>query len=237
MLNNLVTLTTVVYYNYCVVLQHQNNFKAMEISFFITSFVSLFALINPLSALPVFISLTEHQEPKWRNEQIRKTCMYIIIICLCSYLIGSHILAFFGISISALKIAGGIMISRSGFLLLNAKHKRDVKGDLMKESMEKEDISFSPLAMPLLAGPGSISLLINMSIESPLAQKGLVIVLAILSVTLCIYAIFTVAPRILSYTGQAGLKSMSKIMGFLVLSIGIEMISSSVLNMIKGLHL
>lgn len=102
----------------------------MTLSFFIASFVSLFALINPLSALPVFISLTENHDSKWRNYQIRKTCMYIIVICACSYLAGSHILGFFGISINALKIAGGIIISRSGFLLLNAKHKRDVKGKI-----------------------------------------------------------------------------------------------------------
>lgn len=207
----------------------------MGITFFLASFVSLFALINPLSALPVFISLTEEHETKWRNYQIRKTCMYIVIICVCSYFAGSHILGFFGISINALKIAGGIMISRSGFLLLNAKHKRDIKGKIIEELKEKEDISFSPLAMPLLAGPGSISLLINMSIVSPDLEKKGLIMLAILAVTLCIYFIFSVAPQILKYTGQAGLKSMSKIMGFLVLSIGIEMISSSILMMLKSL--
>jgi multiple antibiotic resistance protein len=205
----------------------------MNISFFVASFVSLFALINPLSALPVFISLTENHEPKWRNYQIRKTCMYIVIICVCSYFAGSHILGFFGISINALKIAGGIMISRSGFLLLNAKHKRDVKGKIIMESLEKEDISFSPLAMPLLSGPGSISLLINMSILNPEMQKTGMIMLAILCVTACIYVVFSIAPRILKYIGQAGLKSLSKIMGFLVLSIGIEMISSGVLSMLK----
>ncbi len=206
----------------------------MSISFFITSFVSLFALINPLGALPVFISLTENHEPTWRDSQIVKTCVYIVIICLCSYLAGSYILSFFGISISALKIAGGIMISRSGFLLLNAKHKKDVKGKVMEESLEKEDISFSPLAMPLLAGPGSISLLINMSIEHPVVQNGLVILLAILAVTACIYIIFSLAPRVIKRVGEAGLKSLSKIMGFLVLSIGIEMISSSILTMLKS---
>lgn len=207
----------------------------MSISFFVASFVSLFALINPLSALPVFISLTEHHDAKWRNYQIRKTCLYIVIICICSFFAGSHILEFFGISINALKIAGGIMISRSGFLLLNAKHKRDVKGPLMKESLEKEDISFSPLAMPLLSGPGSISLLINMSIGATQINAKAVVILAILAVTACIYLIFSVAPQILKYTGQAGLKSLSKIMGFLVLSIGIEMISSSVLAMLKSI--
>ena len=205
----------------------------MSISFFIGSFISLFALINPLSALPVFISLTAHHESSWINQQIRKTCLYIILICVCSYFAGSYILGFFGISINALKIAGGIIISRSGFLLLNAKHKRDVKGKVKQESFEKEDLSFSPLAMPLLAGPGSISLLINMWIEYPLMEQKATILTAIVGVAFSIYLLFSIAPRILKYTGEAGLKSFSKIMGFLVLAIGIEMISASILSLLK----
>ena len=215
----------------------KNNYftgNRMILSLFITSFISLFALINPLSALPVFISLTDGNTSEWRNSQIRKTCMYIIVICISSYFIGTHILNFFGISINALKIAGGIIISRSGFLLLNAQHKRDVSDKIREESMEKEDISFSPLAMPLLSGPGSMSLLINMSIENNgVISKDLVIIAAIIAVVICIYIIFSIAPKILKRTGQAGLTSISKIMGFLVLAIGIEMTVGSLLNMLK----
>ena len=209
----------------------------MSISFYIASLISLFALINPISALPVFITLTEHHEGKWRKYQIRKTCIYILIICICSYFAGLYILTFFGISINAHKIAGGIMISRSGFLLLNSKHKSDVKGEIMKESLDKEDIAFSPLAMPLLAGPGTISLLINLSIANPEIANTLTIMLAILSVVFCIFFLFSLAPKVLNYTGQAGLKSFSKIMGFIVLSIGIEMMSSGALSMLKAIQL
>lgn len=205
----------------------------MSVSFFIGSFISLFALINPLSALPVFISLTGNQDEQWRKVQVRKTCIYIFIICVCSYFAGSYILSFFGISIYALKIAGGIVISRSGFLLLNAKHKKDIKGKLKQESLEKENISFSPLAMPLLAGPGSMSLLINMYLQHSENTERIAMVFCILFVSLAIFLIFSVAPRILKYTGEAGLKSLSKIMGFLVLAIGIEMIAGSIINLIK----
>ena len=129
------------------------------------------------------------------------------------------------------------MISRSGFLLLNSKHKSDVKGEIMKESLDKEDIAFSPLAMPLLAGPGTISLLINLSIANPEIANTLTIMLAILSVVFCIFFLFSLAPKVLNYTGQAGLKSFSKIMGFIVLSIGIEMMSSGALSMLKAIQL
>lgn len=203
------------------------------ISYFLSSFISLFALINPLSALPIFITLTKNYNPDHRFNIVKKTSIYIFFICLISYFIGGYVLTFFGISINALKIAGGIIISRSGFLLLNAKHKKDIKGKIKKESIEKDDISFSPLAMPLLAGPGSMSLLINMRITDPFLNNMITMLFVILFITLAIFFILSVAPKIINFTGEAGLKSLSKIMGFLVLAIGIEMILGSIIELLK----
>jgi multiple antibiotic resistance protein len=120
------------------------------------------------------------------------------------------VLNFFGVSIHALKIAGGIIISRSGFQLLNAQHKNDVQGTIEDESRLKEDISFSPLAMPLLAGPGSISLLINLAIQEETFQGKAIVFGGIFAVCFSIYLILSSAPYIL-----------------LVLSIGIQMIVAS----------
>ena len=102
------------------------------LTLFITSCISLFSLINPLSAIPVFISLTSGYSPSYLRVTIRKTAVYIFIICVVSFFIGNYILEFFGISIHALKLAGGIIISRSGFLLLNSQHKNDIQGEVKK---------------------------------------------------------------------------------------------------------
>jgi multiple antibiotic resistance protein len=203
------------------------------VSFVLGSFISLFSLINPLSALPVFISLTDKHDRKWRNQQIRKTCIYIFIICAVSFFIGTYVLSFFGITINALILAGGIVISRSGFLLLNAKHKNDINQEIKDESLSKEDIAFSPLAMPLLAGPGSMSYMINTSMVTVETSEKVLTVVSIALVSICIYIIFSVAPAIIKKTGQAGLASLSKIMGFIVLAIGVQMIAKSILNFAK----
>jgi multiple antibiotic resistance protein len=203
------------------------------LTLFITSCVSLFSLINPLSAIPVFISLTSGYSPGHLRVTIRKTAIYIFIICVVSFFIGNYILEFFGISIHALKLAGGIVISRSGFLLLNSQHKNDIQGEVKKESMIKEDISFSPLAMPLLAGPGSISLLINLSLSTDSFPKKSIIVLSILAVSLLIFFMFYLGPMCLKYLGQTGIRSLSKIMGFIVLSLGIQMVVDSLNILLK----
>ncbi len=203
------------------------------ITVLITTFISLFSLINPLGAMPVFISLTNGYTDRQLKNTVKKTAIYILFICVISFYLGSLILDFFGISIHALKLAGGIIISRSGFLLLNSQHKNDVQGPVAEESVHKEDISFSPLAMPLLAGPGSISLLINLSIVHPGWQERIFVITAIVLVALTIFLIFYLAPKILKYIGQSGLRSMSKIMGFIVLSLGIQMMVDSLIILFK----
>ena len=203
-------------------------------TFLMSNYVSLLSLINPLGAIPVFLSLTNNHEKEWIKKQVLKTSINVFVICLISFLIGNYVLDFFGISINALKIAGGIIIARSGFQLLSAKHKKDVGKKIQKESLSKEDISFTPLAMPLLSGPGSISFLINLSIQTASQPSYIFVTIAsILLVSLSIFMAFRLAPAILKYMGQAGLKAMSKIMGFIVLSIGIQLIISSVITLLQ----
>jgi MarC family membrane protein len=205
-------------------------------SFLISNYVSLVSLINPLGAIPVFLSLTSNHPKDWIRKQILKTSLNVFVICVVSFLIGNYVLEFFGISINALKIAGGIIISRSGFQLLNAKHKKDVGKKIQSESSQKEDISFTPLAMPLLSGPGSISFLINLSIQTNYDfTTSTYAIISIILASISIFIILKLAPKILSYMGQAGLKSMSKIMGFIVLAIGIQLIISSICSLVLSI--
>jgi multiple antibiotic resistance protein len=204
------------------------------LSFLISTYISLFSLINPIGAIPVFLSLTANHDKAWIKKQVLKTSINVLLICMVSFLIGNYILSFFGISINSLRIAGGIIIARSGFQLLNATHKQDINKTIQEESLSKEDISFTPLAMPLLSGPGSISFLINLSIQSLSNTSNMLLVLVtIVLVSASVCAILFLAPKILHYMGQAGLKSMSKIMGFIVLAIGIQLIINSILNVVS----
>jgi multiple antibiotic resistance protein len=213
-----------------------------DFSFFLTILIGLFSLINPMSALPVYIGLTQLYSEENKLRTLKKTCVYIIIICLVSYFIGVYLLNFFGITIPALRVAGGFIIFRSGWQLLNVTHKKEVRGKLDEETEKKEDISFSPLAMPLLAGPGSMSFLITLyasrkSAEHEAIWQDVAAVTAIVIVALSIYFIFKFAPRLMKYTGQAGLTSLSKVMGFIVIGIGVEMIISSITMVVKNMFL
>lgn len=213
-----------------------------ETSVFLTILIGLFSLINPLGGLPVFISLTSDMTEENKLKTLKKTCLYIMLICIVSYFIGVYLLNFFGITIPALRVAGGLVIFRSGWQLLNVTHKKEISGKIKEESDKKEDISFSPLAMPLLAGPGSMSFLITLYASRPddwLKGVGqdVVAIAAIIIVSFSIYFIFKFAPRLMKYAGQAGLTSLSKIMGFLVIGIGVQMILSSLAQVVKNIYL
>ena len=209
-----------------------------ETSVFVTILIGLFSLINPLGALPVYIGLTAEDSETNKLATLKRTCIYILLICLVSYYLGVYLLHFFGITIPALRVAGGIIIFRSGWQLLNVQHKSELKGKIHEDGRDKVDISFSPLAMPLLAGPGSMSFLITLfSTRSESTQEALwqdaAAVSAIVIVVFSIYFVFKYAPRLVKYTGQAGLTSLSKVMGFIVTGIGVQMIISSISTVVK----
>lgn len=209
---------------------------------FITILIGLFSLINPLSALPIYLGLTQDDSEETKLRTLKKACLYVLIICLVSYYVGVYLLQFFGITIPALRVAGGLIIFRSGWQLLNVQHKKELRGNIKEEVGSRDDISFSPLAMPLLAGPGSMSFLITLfsnrsSNVHEAIYQDIFAIIAIVIVILSIYFVFKFAPRLMKYAGQSGLTALSKIMGFIVTGIGVQMILSSLSTVIKTIFL
>jgi multiple antibiotic resistance protein len=204
---------------------------------FFATFSALFSVVNPLGAMPVYLALTANDSPGWREVQIRKAAIYLACILIAFFLIGSYILDFFGISIEGLRIAGGIIITKSGLDLLRSKSEyskgRAINKKVKQEAMLKNDISFSPLAMPMLAGPGSISLLISLALELRVVWDYLLVVAAVLTMAFTTYLILRISPRLVGFLGESGISALSRMMGFIVLAIGIQFIANGVVPMLE----
>jgi multiple antibiotic resistance protein len=212
--------------------------KTMEL--FLVVFGALFSIMNPLGTVPVFVGLTEELSKKERSVTAFWTAIDVLVILILSFFAGQYILSFFGISLNALKIAGGLIITSSGFALLTGKF-REHKGMKRKKVQEdihtRDAISLTPLAIPMLAGPGTISLLITYNQEFVLTSEILIIVGSIFLATLSIYIILKSAHFIVRFLGASGINALSRIIGFIVIAIGVEYIISSVvdiLTLIKG---
>jgi multiple antibiotic resistance protein len=204
------------------------------ITFFFATLGSLFSVVNPLGAVPMYLTLTSDHPRPWREQMARKTALWFMLILIVFFFAGTWILDFFGISLNALRIAGGLIIMKSGYGLLNSKFKeRRVSDDIEEEASESEDISFTPMAMPMLSGPGSISLLIGLFAEqSTWDRRGLIVgVIAMMAVL--IWLVLHFAPVLFRLLGRGGLAALSRIMGFLVMSIGIEMLISGVVSLVQ----
>lgn len=203
---------------------------------FLLSFGALFSIMNPLGTVPVFVGLTKEQSKKERAITAFWTAIDVFAILLLSFFVGKYILSFFGISLNALKIGGGLIIASSGFALLTGKFRehKGMKRKVVQEDIHnREAISLTPLAIPMLAGPGAISLLIAYNQEYQMTQDILIILGAITFMSLTIYFILKSAHLIVKFLGASGINALSRIIGFIVIAIGVEYIIVSVVNIIS----
>ena len=132
----------------------------------LVTFLALLPISNPFSTVPLFLSLTRGHPKEWANQQSLKACFFMAGILLTFMWLGAVIIEFFGISIPAIRVAGGMIIMRVGFGMLNPSDSEEISDEAKKESKRKSDIAFTPLAMPSLSGPGSISVVISMAAGS-----------------------------------------------------------------------
>ena len=204
---------------------------------FIFLLAALFSVLNPIGTVPIFVGLTQDYSQKERSKVSILTAINVFVILIISFFIGQYVLTFFGITITALRIAGGIIIASSGFSLLNGKFSKNRGIDKkVKEDIEmRNSIALTPLAMPMLAGPGSISLLIAFYQEHNTTNEIIFSSLDILVVSVLIFIILRSAHYLAKILGASGIVAISRIIGFLTIAIGIQYIISSVLAIVRGI--
>ncbi|MCI9843849.1 MarC family NAAT transporter [Flavobacterium pectinovorum] len=203
---------------------------------FIYLFAALFSVLNPIGTVPIFVGLTHDDSDSERSRISLWTAINVFIILIVSFFIGQYVLTFFGISIDALRIAGGLVILNSGFSLLSGKisKKRGINKKIENDAQKRNDIALTPLAIPMLAGPGSISLLIAFYQEHHEVGEIIISSLAILAIAITIFIILKSAHYLARILGASGIVAISRIIGFIVIAIGIQYIVSSIINIVKG---
>ena len=200
-------------------------------------FSALFSVVNPLGAVPIFVSLTEGSSFKELRVQSLKIGLFIIIILLLFFFSGNLILQFFGIQLEHVRIAGGLLISISAMNLVgkDAYKGKFIAKEVKEESMVRDDITFAPMTMPMLAGPGAIALMISKNSDAQIQSifGSLTMIIAVVSVALITAIILMFSNRLNRFLGKAGMSALSRMMGFIVLSIGISMIFSGLTPLLK----
>lgn len=193
--------------------------------------IALLPVINPLASAPTFLAITEGDSRARRMEQLRNACLYMVGILVVFLIGGSFIMQFFGISIPGLRIAGGLLVAGIGFsMLMKPARIAASHHPAEAEARAKNDISFSPLAMPMLSGPGSIAVTIGFTSLATHWTDYAAIILGIVVVAIISYITLRLSESVVRVIGTNGMNALSKIMGFILLCIGIQFMVNGVLG-------
>lgn len=203
--------------------------------FFLGTLFSLFSIVDPPGAIPVYVSLTDGLDQKERNRIALHTSAYFLIILVAFFLAGTYILSFFGLSIYAMRIAGGIVLLSTGFGLMagNFPKQRGYSESVAENAKSRSEIAFTPMAMPLLSGPGSISYLITLFQQNAGWMDRSIILSAILAMGVLVYLTLRAAPWLFKIFGTGGLNAIARIMGFLVVAVGVQFIVDGVVHLVE----
>ncbi|CAL4322242.1 YchE family NAAT transporter [Buchnera aphidicola] len=195
-----------------------------DFSIYIKFFVSLCALVNPIGMIPIFTSMTSHQSDIDKKKTNLVANFSAFLILFISLFLGNNILNAFGISINSFRIAGGILIISIAFSMISGKFTRNKKRNI-SEKENQENISVVPLAMPLIAGPGAISSTIVWSTYYPTWINLLGCSISIFFFSIVCWLCFRAAPCVVNILGKTGINIITRIMGLLLMSLGIEFLS------------
>ncbi len=196
------------------------------IGFGVLAFTSLLAIVNPLSAVTVFLAMTATYTPRQRRHTVQRAVLTAGALLFVFAALGTAILQFFGITTYAFKITGGILFFFIGWDMLQAK--RSARGKTTPEEevegAEKADIGIIPLGIPTLAGPGAITTVIALMGQQTGLLPAVLVYASIVLVLLVSAAILLAAPALLRTFGQTGLNVMTRIMGLLVMVVGTQLV-------------
>jgi len=194
---------------------------------FLLALAGLVPIINPLSTAPLFVTLTNRHEPLNQAKIALLAPLFAFFILVFFLITGDMLIAFFGISIAGIRIAGGIVIGIIGLQML-FPHLSSQSGAQSTEPVTDESLALSPLAIPSISGPGSIAVVLSIGSDIPNDQwlvGHMSVVLAIALVMLLVYVTFLSASFLARRVGQSLIDGITRIMGFLLIALAVQFVA------------
>ncbi|MDR3520159.1 MAG: NAAT family transporter [Acidocella sp.] len=208
------------------------------------AFPALFSIVNPLAGAIIFNEVTAAQTHAERVTLARKVAIYSTMTMLVALWAGSYILSFFGISLNALRIAGGIVVSVRAYEMLSApevpiQRKEEQAATIERAGGNLSGYAFFPLTMPFTTGPGTIAVAVSLGTERPDGWLNTMAFfagasLAVLSMALIIWILYTTADHVTDALGNVGRQVVSRIAAFLLLGIGVQIVLSGAIPVLHA---
>ncbi|MBR9675884.1 NAAT family transporter [Candidatus Woesearchaeota archaeon] len=193
------------------------------LNIFIYSFVTLFVVVNPFSTASIFLALTEKAKKEEKLEIASGATLISLIILSIFGFSGYFIFKFFGISLGAFRIAGGIILLNIAFRMIKGEHKK-----LHHSHFEVDEVMIVPLAIPLIAGPGSISTIVVLISDNPGFTNYFLIFLALLINMALMYVILRNSDDVKSFLKERGIRVLNKVMGIIIMALSVQFIINGI---------
>jgi len=201
-------------------------------SYLLGTFAALFPIANPMGAVVIFYSLTSAYSHRYRLKLASKTALNVILVLMTFFLVGKLILDLFGLSLGVLRIAGGLIVGHTAWDMVAAKHKLTTEEH--QAAIDQEDISFTPMAIPIISGPGAIGVAIGQAtlVREWIDYLGCLLGIGLLGVI--VYLFLRLGEPLIRRLGKTGMGALNRILGFLILAIAIQLISNGTLELLKN---
>ena len=202
-----------------------------------TAVAGYFAIMNPIANTPIFLSLTADDDAAVRRSVARRSLLLAFVLILVFSLAGKLVFELFGISMPALRITGGILVFMIGLQMLHGSHSaihRPSEEDTRASMEARLSVAVSPLAVPILAGPGTVATAMNFAARAGLAHT-IVSVVAFALICVLSYFLFCFGERLVHYLGDNGLNVITRVMGLILATIGTQMLLSGLGGFLKTL--
>lgn len=198
--------------------------------------IALFAIVNPIGSVPIFISATDGWEQKQKMRTANVVALTVFLVLAASALFGEGILDFFSISIPSFQVGGGILILLIAINMLHAKQSHSKQTPEEAKTMEERDvIAIVPLSIPLLAGPGAISSMIIAAQDSPTMAAQISLLMPILVVAILVWLSLQLSSYIAGKLGTIGINIVTRLMGLILAAMAVEFIAHGLSGLFSGL--
>jgi len=208
---------------------------------FLLAFSALFSIVNPLGSALIFSQVTAARSHAERSALSRQIAIYSSMVMLGALWGGAYILNFFGVSLSALRIAGGLIVASRAWSLLGAPEQNEVrKHEQASQSEGCDDVAFYPLTMPFTAGPGTIAVAIALGSNLPFGQPGFGAFFigastAALAVATVVWVSYTSADKLVALLGSSRARVIARLSAFLLLCVGTQITISGITDVLRPL--
>ena len=205
-----------------------------SLQFALVTFTSVLFIVDPIALVPTYLVITQGETKAQRTVTARRACIVAVLLLVTFAAAGRAIFGLFGITMSAFRIAGGLILWLVAMDMLHGARSTQEGSAEITEATVKEDVAITPLAMPMLAGPGAISTVMVLSGQTRTATQTVVVYASIVLALIIAWATLRAAEWLVLRMGQTGIRVLSRLMGLLLAAIAVQFVITGVREAIAG---